>query len=439
MDIDNVMTIDKYKIEGKLGSGSFGEVYRATDIRVGREVAIKKVPFADGSFREFEILKEIEHQGLPKIYDFIEADGECYIVMELIKGISLREYLEHTGVLSEAEAIDFAGQILNILGVLHHKKPAIIYRDLKPENIMVTPDKRLKLIDFGAAFFRDFSGKDGREVYGTRGYSGPELWQNVVADTRADIYSVGVILYEMLTKRRPDRPPYSIEKLRRLNPLISRKMEKIIVRCVDNNPAHRFNSVEEVIEVLNIKDKRKVLDEITFSILRLCVFSGYLVAFIIPMSSMYRNGIRGCSLAEWGSAFVILGIAGLIKEKLVRGIMLHNQRVKIVKSIHLTSKKYAGLYMWGFFILGVGMGLCIGEGSKVTAYAGAAPEELWVEMKDVSERKLLLRNESVYEVEDKVRLEIPSESIPDEEISIEILAVGTDGTRYQSRAFKVCK
>lgn len=439
MDANAVTKIDKYIIKSKIGSGSFGDVYRAVDERLLREVAIKKVPSNEGSLMEFEILKSIDYEGLPRIYDFIEMDDDLYIVMELMEGISLREYLDKEGTLNEAIAMGFFCQLIDIISVLHHRHPAVIYRDLKPENIIISPDGKLKLIDFGAAFFRDYSGEDGRECYGTKGYSAPEVWLNKVAGPQADIYSMGIILYEMLSGERPDRSPYSISRVRCKAPMVTRKTEDVILRCVANNPQQRYNSLEELKEAINQKDSKETTLSIAFIALRVLVWTGIIFAFVIAMIEMLNNGIWNMGVTTLGNCLVIIGLSLLLRQKVIRGIIMGNRRIKVVKRIHLTSKKYAGLYMGVFFGIGIIMGLCLGAGETVNAYADTDAKDLWVEMKDVSERKLLLRDDSIYEVSDKVRLEIPSDSMPQDRMSIEIVAVGEDGTRYESRRFNVIK
>ena len=209
-----------YEIIAPLGAGGMGEVYRARDPRLGRDVAIKVLPSAfaaDGDrLRRFEqeahAAAALNHPHILAIYDIGTHDGAPYIVSELLEGTTLREALQG-GALPARKAIDYAVQIAHGLAAAHDK--GITHRDLKPENLFVTTEGRVKILDFGLAKLMSPASADVTEsptigvpntvsgmVLGTVGYMSPEQVRGAVADYRADVFAFGAVLYEMLSGRR---------------------------------------------------------------------------------------------------------------------------------------------------------------------------------------------------------------------------------------------
>src|SRR5262245_28475880 len=209
-----------YEILSPLGAGGMGEVWRARDTRLNREVAIKVLPvsFATDAdrLRRFEqearATSALNHPNILTIYDIGAQDGAPFIVSELLDGAELRAQLEQ-GALSARRALEYAQQITAGLAAAHEK--GIVHRDLKPENLFITTDGRVKILDFGLAKLRppqaDGVDKDALTqkkitdpgvVMGTVGYMSPEQVRGQETDHRADIFAFGVILYEMLSGRR---------------------------------------------------------------------------------------------------------------------------------------------------------------------------------------------------------------------------------------------
>ncbi len=265
-----------YEILDAIGAGGMGEVYRAKDPRLGREVAIKVLPASFSAdpdrLRRFEQEAKaagvLNHPNITAVYDIGQHDGAPYVVQELLEGETLRSELAG-GRFSPRKAIDTAMQIAEGLAAAHEK--GIVHRDLKPENLFVTKDGRVKILDFGLAKLTQTEGASssgtnlptetkGTEpgvVLGTLGYMSPEQVRGKPADARSDIFSFGAILYEMLSGKRAfqgdsaadtmsailreDPPDLSVT-----NQNISPGLERIVRHCLEKNPERRFQSARDV-------------------------------------------------------------------------------------------------------------------------------------------------------------------------------------------------
>ncbi|MBV9230310.1 MAG: protein kinase, partial [Chloroflexi bacterium] len=212
----------RYYTLQQLGQGGMGAVYKAEDTELGnRLVAVKEMgqrglsaqevaEAADSFKREALLLAGMTHPHLPRIYDHFSEDGRWYLVMDFIEGETLEAYLAKMpgGKLSVAEALDCGMQLCTVLDYLHTRQPPIIFRDLKPTNIMRAPDGQLYLIDFGIA--RHFKPGQARDTmaFGSPGYAAPEQYGKTQTTPRADIYSLGAILHQMLTGNDPSVTPF---------------------------------------------------------------------------------------------------------------------------------------------------------------------------------------------------------------------------------------
>jgi len=270
---------DHYQIISPLGAGGMGEVYRALDVRLDREVAIKVLPasFAQDADRlrrfkqEARATSALNHPNILTIYDIgsvqTENGGAPYIVAELLEGEELRAHLAD-GAFAPRKAIEYAQQIASGLAAAHEK--GITHRDLKPENLFVTKDGRVKILDFGLAKLRPQRDEpigsevatqkqitDPGAVMGTVGYMSPEQVRGQDVDHRSDIFSFGMILYEMLSGRRAfsgasaadvmsailkEEPP----DLSEANGKISPALDKIVRRCLEKKPERRFQSTSDL-------------------------------------------------------------------------------------------------------------------------------------------------------------------------------------------------
>jgi len=264
-----------YEIIAPLGAGGMGEVYRARDSRLGREVALKVLP---GSFasdpdrlRRFEqearAVAALNHPNILAIHDIGEQDGSPFIVSELLEGNTLRSELE-TGALSARKASDYAAQIAQGLAAAHDKN--IIHRDLKPENVFVTREGRVKILDFGLAKLAPTAGtkqSDGMTltsspteagmVMGTAGYMAPEQVRGSAVDSRTDIFAFGAVLYEMISGQRAFRRDTAAEtmtailkedppELSEITHPVSPGLERIVRRCMEKQPEQRFQSAKDL-------------------------------------------------------------------------------------------------------------------------------------------------------------------------------------------------
>ena len=282
--MENREQIGKYAVIRALGQGGEGCVYLARDEDLQRLVAIKRMNRAepDGEeekrlIKEADFLQQLRHPMLPVVYDLLWEDA-WYLVMEYIQGTNLHDYIERNGAVREEQACVWAGQLLDILMYLHTRKTPVIYRDLKPDNIIVCPDGRVKLVDFGAAFRRNFGGERERGMAATPGFSAPEQFghrgiiehgrrvgetevrhegRRPYADERSDIYAFGKVMYYIVTGADPAKPPYASLPIRDYQPLLSDRLERLIRKCIKDNPSERYQVVSEVRRELDRCGKRK--------------------------------------------------------------------------------------------------------------------------------------------------------------------------------------
>jgi Tol biopolymer transport system component len=264
-----------YEVLSPLGAGGMGEVYRAKDTRLGRDVALKILPESlardSDRLRRFEqeerAVAALNHPNILAIHDIGQHEGSPFLVCELLEGESLRAVLDR-GTQPQRKTIEYGVQIAHGLAAAHEK--GIIHRDLKPENIFVTKDGRIKILDFGLAKLAQKAGAEQDEitlasaqntaagvVMGTASYMAPEQVRGEAADPRTDIFAFGAVLYEMLygvrafrrdtaaetmTAVLKDDPPESSD----LGRLVSPALERIVRRCLEKNPEQRFQSARDL-------------------------------------------------------------------------------------------------------------------------------------------------------------------------------------------------
>ena len=246
---------DTYEIRSVIGRGGMSTVYLAEHKRLHTRWAVKQVRKEQGTKFDFlaesNILKKLQHPMLPRIVDIFEDAESIYIVEDFVEGITLEKLLEEQGRVDEARGLGWFKDLCSVLGYLHRQKPhPIIYRDLKPSNIMLQPDGTLKLIDFGIA--REYKQESSADTtyIGTKGYAAPEQFGTAQTDERTDIYSLGVTMYHLLTGKSPYQPPYQFVPARQLVPGLSAGTEYILGKCVQPEPADRYQHVPELLDDL---------------------------------------------------------------------------------------------------------------------------------------------------------------------------------------------
>ncbi|MEA2164967.1 MAG: eukaryotic-like serine/threonine-protein kinase [Thermoanaerobaculia bacterium] len=272
MTISSGTKLGSYEIVSRIGAGGMGEVWRAKDAKIGRDVAIKVLPaslVADADrLQRFEqearAAGTLNHPNLVTIYELGTHDGAPFIAMELLEGETLRDRLDR-GAIPPRKSIEYAVQIANGLAAAHEK--GVVHRDLKPENIFVMPDGRIKILDFGLAKLtapadvpEDQTAKRGTApgtVMGTAGYMSPEQVLALDIDHRSDIFSFGAILYEMLSGHRAFKRDSSVETMNAIlkedppelsitGAHVSPAIDRIIRRCLEKNAAARFQNARDL-------------------------------------------------------------------------------------------------------------------------------------------------------------------------------------------------
>src|ERR1700720_1080989 len=263
-----------YEIQSPIGAGGMGEVYRARDTRLGREIALKILPesFARENDRlhrfeqEARAIAALNHPNILAVFDIGQHNGSPFLVSELLEGESLRAVLDG-GAVPQRKTIEYGVQIAQGLAAAHDK--GIVHRDLKPENVFVTKDGRVKILDFGLAKLAQKTSAAAEGItltsshtaagviMGTASYMAPEQVRGESADPRTDIFAFGAVLYEMLSGVRAFRrdtaaetmtavlkedPPELSDPLRTVSPALDRTVR----RCLEKNPEQRFQSARDL-------------------------------------------------------------------------------------------------------------------------------------------------------------------------------------------------
>lgn len=331
----NIMTglerdyLGRYEILGAIGAGGMGEVYRARDSQLGRMVAVKVIHTDVAGHRgivarferEARTIAQLSHPNILDIHDFGEDDGVAYAVTELLQGKDLRQRLG-SGKLPLSTSLKIGGEVASGLAAAHGK--GIIHRDIKPENVFVTSTGQVKILDFGIAGLRGAAPDEppdpnaqtatlteSGKVLGTAGYLSPEQARGEKSDARSDIFSLGCLLYEMLTGERAflaesnqetmlavlnrDPPPMT-----EFNPLIPSALETVVRRCLEKQPGERFESARDVafaLQATSTTDRTSPVDADTESrrAKRRRIGAGLAVAVALLLATVaaVQLGLRG--------------------------------------------------------------------------------------------------------------------------------------------------
>ncbi len=262
---------ERYELLDPIGRGGMATIYRGRDTRMDRTVAIKvlrEVYSTDPKFvtrfqREAKAASALQHPNIVQVYDYGQTDGNYFIVMELVEGTDLRRYLRSRGVLDDNRAIIIAHDVALGLGAAHRR--SIVHRDVKPQNILVGKGGSIKLTDFGiASVYKDINAErltTTGMTLGTVQYYAPEQAQGEIVSPAADVYALGIVMYEMLTGRTPfdgDTPvAVAMQHIQdppvppsELNPGIPQSLEDIILRCLEKIPEMRFRDGSQLARAL---------------------------------------------------------------------------------------------------------------------------------------------------------------------------------------------
>ena len=255
---------DRYEIEKLIGEGGMANVYLAHDTILDRKVAVKVLrgdlagdeKFVRRFQREALSASSLSHPNIVEIYDVGEDDGNFYIVMEFIEGKTLKQLIKKIGVLSLSETIDIMLQLLDALATAHDSY--IIHRDIKPQNIMIKESGLVKITDFGIAMaLNSVELTQTNSVMGSVHYLPPEQASGKGSTIRSDIYSLGILMFEMLTGKMPFKGDSAVEialkhmkeplpSVRELNPVVPQSVENIIIKAAAKNPKNRYRDVREM-------------------------------------------------------------------------------------------------------------------------------------------------------------------------------------------------
>ena len=255
---------DRYEIQEIIGSGGMAVVYKATDTRLHRSVAVKILRdelAADEEFRrrfqtEAQAVAMLSHPNIVSVYDVSHSESVEYIVMELIEGVTLMQYMQKKGALGWKEALHFSVQISKALEHAHSK--GIVHRDIKPQNIMIIRDGSIKVADFGIAALESTQEQRSSQTVGSVHYIAPEQARGEQPDTRSDIYSLGVVMYEMLTGRMPydgeTAEQIALKHIagiavppQEINPDIPDELARITLRAMNADINARYQSASELL------------------------------------------------------------------------------------------------------------------------------------------------------------------------------------------------
>jgi eukaryotic-like serine/threonine-protein kinase len=260
----------RYRIEGVLGRGGMGVVYKATDLQLDEVVAIKTLPQRAVSSspedverfkREIRVARKITHRNVLRTFDYGEADGWYFISMEYVRGFTLADMMEQPGPMTVRSALGVMRQISRGLEAAHEQ--GVIHRDIKPPNVLIDHRGEVKLMDFGIARVQEAEAMTQQgTIVGTPHYMSPEQVQGKALDARSDVYSMGVMMYEMLCGARPfDSSSLTavltahvvedpLPPIRRRQE-IGKELNSIVMRCLSKNPASRFKDAGALLEALN--------------------------------------------------------------------------------------------------------------------------------------------------------------------------------------------
>jgi serine/threonine-protein kinase len=267
---DDVRVGDRYRLFERIGRGGMGEVWKGVDEQLGRRVAVKLLrrhlrgapQSRDRFFLEMRRLALVEHPRVARLYD-VGAEPQLFMVMQLVRGITLREMIRNEGCLEPNDAVCFAIELAEALGAIHAAK--LVHRDIKPDNVMITEERHVSVIDFGIAHHLA-AGPPGEvtDRLGTLGYVTPEMARGEPPEARSDFFQLGVVLYEMLSGRKPwsnlegaseseVQAAHAFEEpdpIREIVPACSAALEAVVLKLLAKEASARYANADEIVKAL---------------------------------------------------------------------------------------------------------------------------------------------------------------------------------------------
>lgn len=279
---------NRYEIISTIGKGGMGTVCLARDQIAERMVAVKENVINDRNrqlvMKEADVQRSLLHRAVPKVFDIIYYQDRVYIIMEYIRGKTLKDVISERGVIPEETAVLWYREISDLLRYMHGLPVPVAYRDLKPENIILQDNGTIKVVDFGIAEEYREKGIGKKKIAAlTKGYAAPEQYSSQYTfDVRTDIYALGATMHYMLTGKNPQKPPYKFYPVRKLNRDASYGIEFIIEHSLEPNPDRRYAGMDELISDLenidSLSSRIKRGNLIRFS--AMAVSSAFVIIFI---------------------------------------------------------------------------------------------------------------------------------------------------------------
>lgn len=298
----------RYEILKEIGRGGMSIVYLAMDNRLNKSIVVKEIRRRDNSNnkllmdslkQESDLLKNLDHAALPKIYDIIDR-GDIYVVMDYIEGESLNRKLKREGKIQAKEVINYGIQLAKVLSYLHNRPTPIIYRDMKPDNVMLTPDGRIKLIDFGISEEYKVDTESDTTNLGTRAFAAPEQIAGLKTNARTDIYSLGVTLYNLVTGKSLNDPPFMLKPIREWDSSLPEGLEYIIKKCTETDPADRYENCDDLLyDLENVEKLTKAYKVKLIKEMSRFIVSSILLIFFIAITIIGYRGVSNENLTNY--------------------------------------------------------------------------------------------------------------------------------------------